>query len=210
VLPLRFLILPIRLLIIDNYDSFTYNLAHTVAPIIGEMGEMGEMPTVVRNDEWSWKQIEDNRFDAIIISPGPGHPANARDFGVSAEVIRHATVPVLGVCLGHQGIAIEFGGTVERVAPAHGLVGEVEHDGDKLFRGIPSRFAAVRYHSLAVRDPLPATLRKIAWAQDGTVMALRHVERPLWGVQFHPESILTGHGPAILRNFLETAHVPAR
>lgn len=190
-----------RLLIVDNYDSFTYNLAHVAASITGEM------PKVVRNDEWTWEQIEANRFDAIVVSPGPGHPANARDFGVSAGVIRHATQPVLGVCLGHQGIALVHGGIIARVEPAHGQLSRIEHDGaDGLFRGVPRQFNAVRYHSLAATDPLPPALRKIAWTLDGTVMALRHRSRPLWGVQFHPESILTEHGTTILRNFLRSSH----
>jgi para-aminobenzoate synthetase len=186
----------LRLLIVDNYDSFTYNLAHLAASIIEEM------PTVVRNDQWVF---DERGFDAIVISPGPGHPANARDFGVSAEVIRRATVPVLGVCLGHQGIALQFGGTVARVEPAHGQVCRIGHDGDSLFRGVPPEFDAVRYHSFAVAEPLPPELRKIAWSSDGAVMAVRHVSRPLWGVQFHPESILSEHGGTILGNFLEAA-----
>ena len=186
----------LRLLIIDNYDSFTYNLAHLAASVTGEM------PAVVRNDEW----VFDKRgFDAIVISPGPGHPAIPRDFGVSADVIRRATVPVLGVCLGHQGIALEFGGAVERVEPVHGQVCRIEHNDDTLFRGVPPQFDAVRYHSLAVAEPLPPALRKIASSSDGMVMAMRHVSRPLWGVQFHPESILSEHGGLILRNFLEAA-----
>jgi para-aminobenzoate synthetase len=186
----------LRLLIVDNYDSFTYNLAHAAAAITGEM------PVVVRNDESTWEEI---RFDAVIISPGPGHPANARDFGICSEVIRCAKVPVLGVCLGHQGIAMAFGGAIGRVEPAHGQVSRIEHNGDDLFRGIPAQFDAVRYHSLAVLEPLPPELRKIAWSEDGAVMAIRHATRPLWGVQFHPESILTEQGPPILRNFLSTA-----
>jgi len=185
-----------RVLIVDNYDSFTWNLAHAAAKITGEM------PVVVRNDEWTWEQIASQNFDSIIISPGPGRPENPRDFGVSADVIRRATVPVLGVCLGYQGIALAFGGAIARVEPAHGQVSRIEHDGDELFRGVPTPFEAVRYHSLAVMEPLPASLRKIAWTSDGAVMAIRHATRPLWGVQFHPESILTEHGIAILQNFL--------
>ena len=183
-------------LIIDNYDSFTYNLVHAVASITGEM------PVVIRNDEKTWERVQDLAFNRIIVSPGPGHPDNPRDFGVCGEVIRHAQVPVLGVCLGHQGIAAAFGGTVERAQPMHGLVREAIHDGDAFFQGIPERFDAVRYHSLVVSEPLPDGLKKIAWAEDGTVMALRHTSRPLWGVQFHPESILTEHGTTLLRNFL--------
>jgi para-aminobenzoate synthetase len=192
----------LRLLIVDNYDSFTWNLAHAAAALTGEL------PAVLRNDAADWATIAARHFDAIVISPGPGHPSAARDFGVSVDVIRHATAPVLGVCLGHQGIALEFGGTVSRVAPAHGEVATVEHDGaDPLFEGIPRCFEAVRYHSLAVDEPLPAELRRIAWAPDGTVMALRHVSRPMWGVQFHPESILSEYGGALLGNFLRQAHV---
>jgi para-aminobenzoate synthetase len=192
----------LRLLIVDNYDSFTWNLAHTAARLTGEL------PSVIRNDEADWPEIEARGFDAIAISPGPGHPAAARDFGVSAEVIRRAHVPLLGVCLGHQGIALEFGGAVSRVEPAHGEVASVEHDGsDPLFHGIPRVFDAVRYHSLAVNDPLPPALRKIAWTADGTVMAVRHVSRPMWGVQFHPESILTQYGGELLGNFLRQVHV---
>lgn len=191
-----------RILIVDNYDSFTWNLAHLAASVTGEM------PAVVRNDECAWRQIESGRFEAIIVSPGPGHPANPRDFGVSADVIRNATVPVLGVCLGHQGIVLAFGGGVAQVEPAHGRLSRIEHNGDdELFRGVPPQFNAVRYHSLAVMEPLPPALRKIAWTPDGTVMALRHASRPLWGVQFHPESILSEHGTTILRNFLEASHL---
>jgi para-aminobenzoate synthetase len=186
----------LRLLLVDNYDSFTYNLAHLGASVTGEM------PVVVRNDEWDF---DERGFDAIVISPGPGHPALPRDFGVSAEVIRRATVPVLGVCLGHQGIALEFGGAVERVEPAHGQVCRIEHGDDSLFVGVPPQFDAVRYHSLAVSEPLPPALRRIAWSSDGMVMAVRHVSRPLWGVQFHPESILSEHGGTILGNFLKAA-----
>jgi para-aminobenzoate synthetase len=192
----------LRLLIVDNYDSFTWNLAHAAAALTGEL------PTVLRNDEAAWPEIEARNFDAIVISPGPGHPAVARDFGVSAEVIRRASVPVLGVCLGHQGIALEFGGAVSRVEPAHGEVARVEHDGaDPLFHGIPRTFDVVRYHSLAVDRPLPPELRKIAWTADGTLMALCHVSRPIWGVQFHPESILTECGGELLGNFLRQVHV---
>lgn len=183
-------------LIIDNYDSFTFNLVHAVAAITGEM------PIVVRNDEMSWAQIQRLDFDSIIISPGPGRPDREKDFGVSRDAILHAHVPVLGVCLGHQGIASLFGGEVEQVEPVHGEVREVVHAGDELFKGIPERFFAVRYHSLAVLEPLPPELKKIAWSNDGMVMALRHVSRPVWGVQFHPESVSTEYGADLLRNFL--------
>ncbi|HEX4133154.1 MAG TPA: aminodeoxychorismate synthase component I [Bryobacteraceae bacterium] len=183
-------------LIIDNYDSFTFNLVHAVAAITGEM------PIVVRNDEMAWDDIRRLEFSSVIISPGPGRPDRERDFGVSRDVILNATVPVLGVCLGHQGIACLFGGQVVQVPPVHGQASEIIHDGDSLFRSIPQRFSAIRYHSLAVVEPLPTELRKIAWSSDGTVMALRHATRPIWGVQFHPESVCTEYGVELLRNFL--------
>ncbi len=182
-------------LIVDNYDSFTFNLVHAVAAITGEM------PIVVRNDEMDWDEISHLDFSSLIVSPGPGRPDRERDFGVSRDVILNADVPVLGVCLGHQGIACLFGGDVSQVDPVHGEASEIIHDGDALFRGIPQRFSAVRYHSLAVMEPLPAELRKIAWSSDGMVMALRHVTRPIWGVQFHPESVSTEYGAALLQNF---------
>lgn len=183
-------------LIVDNYDSFTFNLVHAVAAITGEM------PIVVRNDEMDWDEISRLDFNSAIISPGPGRPDRERDFGVSRDVIVNADVPVLGVCLGHQGIACLFGGEVSQVEPVHGQATGIIHNGDALFRGIPQRFSAVRYHSLAVMEPLPAQLRKIAWSSDGMVMALRHVARPIWGVQFHPESVCTEYGAALLQNFL--------
>ena len=161
-------------LIIDNYDSFTYNLVHAVESITGRK------PIVIRNDEKSWEEIRGLQVENIIISPGPGAPDVARDFGISMDAIRHAQVPLLGVCLGHQGIAQAFGGRVVRAEPVHGRLAEVIHHGDELFAGIPERFNAVRYHSLVVREPLPGVLRGIAWAADGTLMALRHVDRPLW------------------------------
>jgi para-aminobenzoate synthetase len=190
-------VIPLPVLIIDNYDSFTFNLVHAVAEIAGET------PVVIRNDEMPWDEIARLDFDRIIISPGPGRPDRKRDFGVSRDAILNARVPLLGVCLGHQGIASLFGGEVRQVAPVHGRASEITHANDPLFAGIPERFAAIRYHSLAVMEPLPAELRKIAWAEDGTVMALRHVTRPLWGVQFHPESVCSEYGRELLRNFLE-------
>ncbi len=187
-------------LIVDNYDSFTYNLVDAVAKV------SGCAPLVIRNDEMSWDEIQRLDFDSVIISPGPGRPENPRDFGVSAQLIAAAAeglFPLLGVCLGHQGIAQHFGGRVIQAAePVHGRAAEILHDGDQLFAGIPERFNAIRYHSLIVAEPLPPELRKIAWTSDGVVMALRHVTRPIWGVQFHPESICTQYGETILRNFL--------
>ncbi len=196
-------------LIIDNYDSFTYNLVDLVAKITLCP------PIVVRNDEMTWDQIQQLDYDSVIISPGPGRPENPRDFGVSAEAIANANVPLLGVCLGHQGITHHFGGFVVPAAePVHGRSAEIIHDGDPLFAGIPERFSAIRYHSLIVGQPLPSELKQIAWTADGVVMALRHVTRSIWGVQFHPESICTEYGAALLRNFLawrsRTIHVYAR
>ncbi len=191
-------------LIIDNYDSFTYNLVHAVAEITQCA------PIVVRNDEMTWAEIRRLHFDSVIISPGPGRPENARDFGVSAQAIAAAVeshIPLLGVCLGHQGIARHFGGCVVPARePVHGRGAEIIHNGDALFAGVPERFSAIRYHSLIVAEPLPDELKKIAWTADGVVMALRHAARPIWGVQFHPESICTEYGAAILRNFLPLAY----
>ena len=191
-------------LIIDNYDSFTWNLVHLVAAITGRM------PIVVRHDEMTWQEIGRLDFSHVIISPGPGRPDNPRDFGVSLDVIRKSAVPVLGVCLGHQGIACAFGGSVVRGEPVHGKPAEIVHRADPLFEGIPERFNAIRYHSLVVEEPLPEELRGIAWSGDGTLMALRHISRSLWGVQFHPESILTEYGSTLLRNFLATGETAAR
>ncbi len=190
-------------LIIDNYDSFTYNLVHAVA----EIAQCA--PIVVRNDEMTWEEIQRLDFDSVIVSPGPGRPENPRDFGVSAQAIAAAAesnIPLLGVCLGHQGIARHFGGcVVPAIEPVHGRGAEIIHNGDALFAGVPERFNAIRYHSLIVAEPLPNELKKIAWTADGVVMALRHVTRPIWGVQFHPESICTEYGETILRNFLPLA-----
>ncbi|MFF5144566.1 aminodeoxychorismate synthase component I [Streptomyces sp. NPDC013157] len=183
-----------KTLLIDNYDSYTYNLFQLIAEV------NGEEPVVIRNDEPAPPALAE--FDNVVVSPGPGHPGDGRDFGISARVIAEATVPVLGVCLGHQGIAL---GERARVAPApqprHGHLTRVRHDGRDLFEGLPQGFTAVRYHSLAVHEPLPATLEATAWAEDGVLMGLRHRERPLWGVQFHPESVLTEYGHRMLVNF---------
>ncbi|MPZ81438.1 MAG: aminodeoxychorismate synthase component I [Actinophytocola sp.] len=185
-----------RTLIIDNYDSFTYNLVHHVGSVTGVA------PAVIRNDEPGWTVGELDRFDNVIISPGPGRPERVRDFGVCAEVIRAAGIPLLGVCLGHQGICHVHGGAVGQAQEVrHGQVSPVHHRQQDILAGLPSPFDAVRYHSLAVTR-LPADLEPIATTADGVLMAVRHRHRPQWGVQFHPESIRTEHGHRLLANFL--------
>ncbi len=183
-----------RTLIVDNYDSFTYNL-------VQYLGELGTEPDVVRNDALSADELLERAPDRVVVSPGPCTPAEA---GVSTAAIRalaEVGVPVLGVCLGHQSLAAAFGGRVVRGEPVHGKPAEVRHDGRTIFSGLPSPFAAARYHSLVVDPDLPDCLERSAHA-GGTVMALRHRELPAEGVQFHPESVLTTDGRTILRNFL--------
>jgi anthranilate synthase/aminodeoxychorismate synthase-like glutamine amidotransferase len=186
------------LLLIDNYDSFTFNLAQY-------LGELGASPVVRRNDRITVDEIDAMRPDRIVISPGPGRPEDA---GISVELIRRfgPRIPLLGVCLGHQAIGLAFGGRVVRApSPMHGKSSSVEHDGKGVFAGIPGPFIAGRYHSLAVAsDGWPEDLEMAARAaEDGTVMGLRHKTYPVHGVQFHPESVLTGEGRRILRTFLE-------
>jgi para-aminobenzoate synthetase len=191
-------------LLIDNYDSFTYNLFQLLAEV------NGSEPIVVRNDEASWEELERLGCDNVVISPGPGRPELEADFGVCAEAIRRCEVPLLGVCLGHQGLGwvegAEVGGAPE---PMHGRVVAIEHDGSPLFAGIPSPFAATRYHSLALSRPLPPSLREIA-SCDGVPMAIEHRHRPQWGVQFHPESVATEHGARLLSNFRDLTPRRAR
>jgi anthranilate synthase/aminodeoxychorismate synthase-like glutamine amidotransferase len=187
-----------KLFLLDNYDSFTYNLAQY-------LGELGHAPVVRRNDEITIGDVEAMQPDRIVISPGPGRPEDA---GISIEVIRRlgTSVPVLGVCLGHQGIGYAFGGDVVR-APVlmHGKVSSVQHDGRGVFTGVSQPFTAGRYHSLIVSDPPPPSLEISARTDEGIIMGLRHRQFPIHGVQFHPESVLTGEGRKILRNFLELA-----
>jgi len=186
-----------RTLLIDNYDSFTYNLAALIAEATGQE------PVIVRNDEASWDELRNRGFDRIVISPGPGRPQCRVDLGLSADVLEHAQVPILGVCLGHQAIGYFYGATVGlALEPVHGRMGTIIHEDRDLFAGIPNPFEATRYHSLAVTD-LPAELEPTAWCDDGTLMALRHVSRPIWGVQFHPESICTEYGRKVIHNFYE-------
>src|SRR5437016_6306613 len=176
---------------IDNYDSFTYNLVQYLA-------ELGAEPEVFRNDAVGVDGLRGH--EALVVSPGPGVPADA---GISVAAIRElsGSMPVLGVCLGHQALGEAFGGRVVRHRPVHGKTSLVRHDRGEPFAGLPDAFEATRYHSLVVdADSLPAELRVSAWTDDGVVMALRHREHPTYGVQFHPESILTSEGRRLLRN----------
>lgn len=183
------------ILVIDNYDSFTYNL-------VQYLGELGAEPVVRRNDAATLAEIRTLAPSHIVISPGPGDPS---DGGISLDVIRefHTTTPILGVCLGHQCIAAAFGGRVDR-APRlmHGKTSPVYHDQRDILDGVPSPFDAMRYHSLVVYEPLPDCLKVTAFTAEGEVMALKHKTAPVIGLQFHPESILTEYGKKILRNFL--------
>ncbi|HLA78877.1 MAG TPA: aminodeoxychorismate/anthranilate synthase component II [Vicinamibacteria bacterium] len=185
------------LLLVDNYDSFTYNLYQY-------LGELGAETRVVRNDEMSVGQALALKPDRVVISPGPGTPDQS---GISLELIAQAAgrVPLLGVCLGHQALGQAFGGRVVRAPKLmHGKTSEIQHDGRTLFSGLPQPFTATRYHSLVVeRASVPECLEISAWTDDGLVMGLRHREFALEGVQFHPESILTAVGKTLLRNFLE-------
>ena len=194
-----------KTLVIDNYDSFTWNLVHYLA----EANQ--EEPLVLCNDQTSWAEIAALSVDNIVISPGPGRPDRTDDFGVCAEVIARTRLPVLGVCLGHQGIGALYGARVVRAPqPRHGEESAVRHSDDPLFAGIPSPFRAVRYHSLAVASPLRPPLVETAWAEDGVLMGLRHSERPIWGVQFHPESVLTEHGHRLIENFRDLTRATSR
>jgi len=180
--------------VVDHHDSYTWNLVHLVAAVTGRL------PRVVQHDETSADDVLAHSH--VVLSPGPGHPAVLADFRVGRDVLAAGTVPVLGVCLGMQGLVTTYGGTVDRRPPAHGEVARIEHDGDGVFRGVPQGFAAVRYHSLAAVS-LPTALVATAHVTgSGTVMGVRHVDLPLEGLQFHPESILSEHGAAIVANFL--------
>jgi para-aminobenzoate synthetase len=185
----------LRTLLIDNYDSYTFNLFH----LLGEVN--GDEPVVVRNDELSWEELAALGADNVVISPGPGRPERARDAGVSLDALRRGEVPVLGVCLGHQALAHVAGGTVVHAPEVmHGRLSPIRHDDSSLFAGLPQDFLAVRYHSLVV-GTVPAELRVSAWTPDGVVMGLEHRTRPLFGVQFHPESVSTRHGRRLIENF---------
>jgi anthranilate synthase component 2 len=185
------------LLMIDNYDSFTYNL-------VQYFGELGEEVSTFRNDEITLEQIEAMKPDRICLSPGPCTPAEA---GICIAVLKHfaGKLPMLGVCLGHQAIGAAFGGNVIRAKHImHGKTSEVMHNGTGVFRGLPSPFTVIRYHSLAIeRESIPDCLEITAWTADGEIMGVRHKQFAIEGVQFHPESILSEHGHALLKNFLE-------
>jgi anthranilate synthase component 2 len=182
--------------VVDNYDSFTFNLVH-------HLGELGADPVIVRNDEVTAAEVIAARPRGIVLSPGPAGPDDA---GICVELIEtlDATTPLLGVCLGHQCMGAAFGAAVVRAPQViHGKTSEVHHDGQGVFRGLPDPMVATRYHSLMVDEAtLPAELQITARTDDGLVMGLRHADRPLYGVQFHPESVLTEHGRRLLANFL--------
>jgi anthranilate synthase component II len=179
--------------VVDHYDSYTWNLVHLIA------GVTGELPTVVQHDQVSLAEVLAHHF--VVLSPGPGHPANAADFSVGREVLIAGTRPVLGVCLGMQGLVTAYGGSVERGIPAHGQVATITHDGQGVFSGLPQEFEAVRYHSLHAVE-VPECLVVTARSEDGVVQGVRHRSLPLEGVQFHPESILSHHGARMMANFL--------
>ncbi|WP_116131509.1 aminodeoxychorismate/anthranilate synthase component II [Tropicimonas sp. IMCC34043] len=192
------------LLLIDNYDSFTYNLVHY-------LGELGAEVDVWRNDALDVQQAMGLRPEAIVLSPGPCDPPSAGICMPLATAAAETGIPLLGVCLGHQTIGAAFGGKVVRCHEiVHGKMGHIHHDGKGLFQGIDGPFEATRYHSLVVdRDSLPDCLEVSAWLDDGTIMGLRHRTLPFEGVQFHPESIRSQHGRLMLKNFLEMVRVPA-
>ncbi len=192
------------LLLIDNYDSFTYNLVHY-------LGELGEIPVVRRNDALSVTDALAMNPAGILLSPGPCDPDQA---GICLDLTKAAAkarIPLFGVCLGHQTIGQAFGGKVVRCDEiVHGKLGRMQHSGQGVFNGLPTPFDATRYHSLVVdRDSLPDALEVTAWLENGTIMGLKHRELPIHGVQFHPESIASEHGYALLKNFLQDMKVPA-
>jgi anthranilate synthase component 2 len=190
-----------RVLVIDNYDSFVYN-------IVQYIGELGAKPMVYRNDELTVKKVLSLKPDRIVISPGPGTPEDGRYFGVCPEILRRISpkIPTLGVCLGHQGIVSAFGGRLRRAKRImHGKISPVEHDGEGIFKGIKNPIQVARYHSLVVDEgSLPSCFKITAIAlDDGEIMGIRHVSYPIEGVQFHPESIVTEWGRNLLKNFLD-------
>ncbi|HMC50691.1 MAG TPA: aminodeoxychorismate synthase component I [Solirubrobacterales bacterium] len=189
-----------KTLLVDNHDSYTYNVFHLLA------AASGEEPMVVNNDAVSWRVLTRMHFDAIVLSPGPGHPSRWHDFGVCSDILRHSEIPVFGICLGHQGIGNLLEGTVNRAPMAmHGRLSRVMHEGKGLFKDVPQGFSVVRYHSLAITTPPGPEGSIVAWSDDGVVMGVEHTKRPIWGVQFHPESISTEHGLKLAQNFFDLA-----
>ena len=191
-----------RVFLLDNYDSFTWN-------VVQLLGRIGAEVSVARNDEIRVAEVRDMNPDAIVISPGPSRPENA---GISVDLVRElgASVPLLGICLGHQAIGVAYGASVIRVPPVHGKTAAVHHERGGAFAALPSPIVAGRYHSLAIdRDSLPAELEVTAWSDDGVVMGVRHRSHPVEGFQFHPESILTDDGEALMAAFLSRIAVPA-
>ncbi len=184
------------ILLIDNYDSFTYNLYQYLC-------ELGAEVEVVRNDKITLKEIEQKQPEKIVVSPGPRRPENA---GISNDVIKHfgESIPILGVCLGHQCVGYSYGGSIVGAGEImHGKTSLISHDGKGVFNGLPNPFEAIRYHSLAVyKDDLPEELEVTAWTDNGLIMGVRHVNFPVEGIQFHPESIMTGVGKDLLNNFI--------
>jgi anthranilate synthase component 2 len=183
------------ILMIDNYDSFTWNLVQVLSAAGAEV-------QVVRNDAATVRSLLDRAPQGIVLSPGPGRPEDA---GVCIDILRSRTdIPILGVCLGHQAMGVAFGAVVDRAPKQmHGKTSMIRHEDSGVFADLPNPFEATRYHSLEVKEPtLPAELEPIAWSDDGALMGLRHRSLPYWGVQFHPESVLTGAGPHLLGNFL--------
>ncbi|KNB50891.1 hypothetical protein AC230_20335 [Streptomyces caatingaensis] len=194
-----------KVLLVDNHDSYTYNLFQLIA------AEYGTEPDVLTNDDPAWEGVDLRSYDAAVISPGPGRPGRPRDFGRSRDVLADGRLPVLGVCLGHQGLGAEAGArVVQSPRPRHGHLTTVTHTGDALFAGVPREFTAVRYHSLCLAEPVPDVLRVTARAEDGVVMAVAHRERPWWGVQFHPESVASEHGARLMANFRSLARAAHR
>ena len=180
--------------VVDHHDSYTWNLVHLIASVTGVL------PKVVQHDKATADEVLAHSH--VVLSPGPGSPLSPRDFSVGRSVLLAGTRPVLGVCLGMQGLVAAYGGTVGRVSPAHGSVARISHDEGGIFDGLPQGFRAVRYHSLAALE-VPSPLAVTAWADDGAVMAVRHLELPLVGVQFHPESVLSECGRELVAAFLE-------
>ena len=183
----------INVVVVDHHDSYVWSLVHMIAQVTGAL------PDVVEHDEVKLGDL--SGYSHVVLSPGPGHPADPADFAIGRDVLLAAGRPVLGVCLGMQGLVTAYGGVVDRIEPAHGEVARVTHDGRGVFAGIPSPLEAVRYHSLAAVS-VPDVLEVTARSEDGVVMGVRHRLLPLEGVQFHPESVLSQHGAAMVANFL--------